>query len=219
MDNYAISTYIINLPERTERLSHVLNEFKGRTEFDIHVIEACRHPIGAQGLWNSIVKTITKAAGDDDDVIIVCEDDHQFTDHYTKERLFIQIGEAYRQRCDILCGGTSGGFTCALPVTKNRFWVDRYYCNQFIVIFKSFFQIILNHTFDQSSKVDLTLSSLSANKMLIHPFVSTQKSFGYSDVTKFNEENPEWMQNRFNIASQQLETIKAIFSNFHLLQD
>ena len=215
MSNYSISTYIINLPERTERLSHILQQFEHREEFDVHVIEACRNAIGAVGLWNSLVKIITHASGRDEDVIIVCEDDHQFTRHYSKALLFQQIEEAYVQRCDILCGGISGGFKYALPLTQTRFWVDGYYCNQFVILFKSFFNTILEHSFNSATKVDITLTSLTANKMVIHPFISTQKPFGYSDVTPHNNENPDWVRNRFDEASLQLDLIKRIFYTYY----
>jgi hypothetical protein len=215
MTDFSISTFIINLPERKERLENVLAEFNQRNEFDIKVVPAFRHKIGAQGLWTSLCSIVAQAQADDEDVIIVCEDDHQFTNHYSKELLYNQIKQAFLQHCDILAGGISGGFGCAFPVAYDRFWVDGYHCNQFIVLFKTFFSQILKHQFDQSSKVDMTISGLTPNKMVMYPFVSTQKFFGYSDVTKYNERNPEWALNRFNEAEERLSKLHKIYYYYH----
>lgn len=73
-DNIAISTYIINLKSRPDRLSNVLNEFHGKSEFDVHIIEACEHTIGAVGLWQSMCKAVREAQINDDDVMIIVED-------------------------------------------------------------------------------------------------------------------------------------------------
>ncbi len=83
-----IPTYIINLPTRTDRRKHILNEFKGRPEFELTMIDACTHEVGAVGLWNSILKIIDISTERNEDMVIICEDDHQFTEHNTKDYLF-----------------------------------------------------------------------------------------------------------------------------------
>ena len=35
-----ISTYAINMKDRTDRRSHILDEFNGREEFDFHLTDA-----------------------------------------------------------------------------------------------------------------------------------------------------------------------------------
>lgn len=211
----SIPTYIINLKKRTERLHHVKNEFRDKTEFKLNIIEAVEDTIGAAGLWKSMVKIVNIALENQEDIILICEDDHHFTEHYSKEFLFKNIIEANEQGADILCGGISGGFNYALPLTKNRFWVDGYWCNQFIIIYSKFFQTVLDTEFDVKKKVDQTLSRLSPNKMVIYPFISHQKPFGYSDVTQFNQDNPEWTKNRFSIASSRLSTIQKIYRHYY----
>ncbi|RAJ76623.1 glycosyl transferase family 25 [Chitinophaga dinghuensis] len=216
MDDFPqISTYIINLPSRKERLTNVLEEFKGRSEFDITVVEAKQHTIGAYGLWMSICSIVEMAIDREDDVIIVCEDDHQFTEDYNKAYLFENIEAAYAQGCELLCGGISGGFNYVLPVSSNRIWVNAYWCNQFLIIYKRFFTTILYHTFDLNKKVDQTLSGLSLHKMVLFPFVSIQRYYGYSDVTAFNGENPDWAQSRFLTASRKLEELQSIYKYYH----
>lgn len=210
-----LPAYIINLKHRPERLKDVLAEFKDKEEFKIKVVEAIEDTVGAAGLWKSMVHIVNMAILNAEDIIIICEDDHYFTEHYDKVSLFNNIREAHAQGADILCGGISGGFSYALPLTKNRFWVDGYWCNQFIIVYKKFFQKILDTEFDRSKKVDQTLSSLTSNKMVLYPFVSNQRFYGYSDVTQYNEANPEWSSNRFNMVSKRLQAIQDIYRHYY----
>jgi GR25 family glycosyltransferase involved in LPS biosynthesis len=214
-ENNPISAYVINLPDRKDRLEHITEEFKDRPEFNLIIVKAFKDEIGARGLWNTISHIVKEAKAKHEEFVLICEDDHQFTKHYSIDQLLTQVKEAAEQKCDFLAGGISGGFRCAFPVGKNRFWVDGYYCNQFIVLFNSIFEKILSHRFDPALKVDLTISNLTANKMVIHPFISTQKYFGYSDVTKHNEENIDWAVNRFDRASASLEELKQIFYYYY----
>lgn len=57
----SLPTYVVNLPERTDRRLHIEREFSGRPEFDLHWVNACRAPRGADGLWQSLLKIIAYA--------------------------------------------------------------------------------------------------------------------------------------------------------------
>ena len=82
--DFYIPTYVINMKERLDRKKHIIGEFKGRDEFDVTYMDACTHKIGAVGLWNSIVRIIRLALENEDDVVVICEDDHYFTEDYSK---------------------------------------------------------------------------------------------------------------------------------------
>jgi GR25 family glycosyltransferase involved in LPS biosynthesis len=211
----SLKTFIINLPSRTDRLAHVKKEFAGRDEFDITIIEAISDKIGNIGLWNTMQKIVRLAKEANDDFILICEDDHQFTTSYNKQFLFNNILEAKKQGAHILSGGISGGFSYALPLTKNRIWLDIYFGNQFIIIYKAFFDIFLNKQFDPDKTVDVTLSLLTMHKMTLFPFISTQKNFGYSDVTQHNVLDPEDVPKRFANTSKRLEVILKIYSFYY----
>lgn len=184
-ENFTIPTYVINLPERKDRLAHIQHEFKDRPEFNLNIVEACRHECGAVGLWQSIVKIVGMAIENEDDVIIICEDDHQFTEHYSKNDLIRNIYEAHYHRVEVLSGGI-GGFDIAVPVSSYKFWIRSFYSTQFIVLFKSAFNKIIDLKYDDGITSDGAFSSISNYKMTMFPFISTQKEFGYSDVTKWN---------------------------------
>ncbi|WP_343674784.1 hypothetical protein [Chitinophaga sp.] len=180
-----IPVYVISLPERIDRRTHILHEFEGRNEFDVKIIDACRHEKGAVGLWMSICKVIEMAIANEDDLIVLCEDDHTFTQHYNKEHLLKNIIEAYYQRTEILAGGI-GGFDMAIPVNKDRFWINAFYSTQFLVLYKPIFRKVLDYAYDDTVTADGAFSALTEYKQALFPFISIQREFGYSDVTAWN---------------------------------
>lgn len=184
--NFSIPTYIVNLKSRKDRLKHIKQQFKNKPEFDFRIIEACLHEKGNIGLWQSFQKVIKIAEENDDDVIIFVEDDHIFTEHYQWNFLFNNIVESNKQSLDILLGGITGGFKNVVPITKNRLWIDHFWGTQFTIIYKRFFSKILTAEFKENDTLDDFLSNFTPNKMVLYPFISIQKEFGYSDVTKSN---------------------------------
>lgn len=183
-----IPTYVINLPERTDRLEHIRKEFEGRPEFDLHILEASRHEIGAIGLWQSICRIIAEAKESDEDFVLICEDDHFFTDTYNRERFLRQIMLAGAMGAQMLSGGV-GDFSNLVPLHGGISWIDRFWCTQFIVIYKKAFDLILNAPFSLRDVADEKLSALLTAKMVTIPFISEQTDFGYSDITESNNHN------------------------------
>lgn len=183
-----IPTYVINLPERTDRLEHIRKEFYGRPEFNLHIIKASRHEIGAVGLWQSICQIITEAKKCDEDFVLICEDDHFFTKAYDRERLLRQIMLAGAMGAQMLSGGI-GDFSNLVPISGNMAWIDRFWCTQFIVIYRNAYDLVLNTPFSLRDVADEKLSTLLTAKMVTIPFISEQTDFGYSDITESNNHN------------------------------
>jgi len=216
--DFAISTFIINLAERTDRLSHIKSEFEDKHEFDISIVNAVKHEIGAVGLWLSIRNIIKNAILTDEDVILICEDDHKFTEYYNKKIFIRNIIRAHNLGADILSGGVNDGFSFTSMITDNIFWLNHFYGTQFIVIYKKIFQKILSAEFDLLVTADDFLSSLTSNKMVLYPFISQQKYFGYSDVSpnKFNAINDTEIEG-FSIASSRLQLVTHATNKFRFL--
>lgn len=207
IDNLSIPTYIINLPGRIERRNHILGQFQQKPEFDTTLVDACNHEIDTYGQWLSIRKVIELALSKDDHVIIICEDDHEFTPSYSKNFLFENIIQAQEQRCDYLSGGTAG-FNFAVPVSKNRFWTNHCLSTQFMILYRRFFRRVLDEPFDESIIGGLKISQLAANKMILFPFVSIRKYFDCGNVTPPNEEQKELAQNTFRESGNRLRIIQ-----------
>lgn len=183
-----IPTYVVNLPERTDRLEHIRKEFESHPEFDLHIIKASRHEIGAIGLWQSICRILTEAKNGDEDFVLICEDDHFFTEAYNRERFLRHIMLAGAMGAQILSGGI-GDFSNLVPLPGGIGWVDRFWCTQFIVIYRNAFNLILNAPFGLRDVADEKLSALLTAKMVTIPFISEQTDFGYSDITESNNHN------------------------------
>jgi hypothetical protein len=211
--NFYIPTYIINMKDRNDRRLHIEKQFYGRSEFEPIYVEACMHEKGTIGLWQSMVKVVKMAKEREDDIIIICEDDHMFTAEYNKDYFFTNLIESDRQGVEILSGGI-GGFGYVVPVAPNRYWVDWFWCTQFIVVFKSLFHKILDYEFKENDTADGVLSVLSNYKMTIYPFISVQKDFGYSDVTVGNNENVGLITRHFAYTNLRLSNMHSV-SHFY----
>ena len=213
VSDFYLPVYVINLKSRKDRKQHIKAQFQGKQEFKLTWIDAVKHPIGAVGLWQSMVKAIETAIENDDDIMVICEDDHAFTPAYSKEYLLANIFGANEQGAELLSGGI-GGFGTAVPVAPNRSWVDWFWCTQFIVLFKPLFQKILDYEFKESDTADGVLSKLAKDKMTMFPFISFQTDFGYSDVTRANDENAGLITNYFRKADYRLKMIHHVAHKF-----
>lgn len=208
-----IPVYIINLADRTDRRDHILAQFEGRQEFAPILVEAYKDPVGAYGLWKSIVKAVKMAKENEDSVMILCEDDHLFTPQYSAQAFLRQLVSANEQGCDILMGGI-GGFGAAVPTAYARFWVDWFWSTQFVVVYAHSFDKILNYEFKKGDTADGIFSQIFSRKMTIYPFISVQHDFGYSDVTRNNNRENE-IENLFATASKRLQLIEQEYKAYH----
>ena len=212
-EEFYVPVYVINLKERIERRKHIEEQFHGKPEFELTWVEAVEHPIGAVGLWQSMVKAVRMAEDNEDDIMIICEDDHTFTSAYSKTYLWANMIQANEQGSELLSGGI-GGFGAAVPVATNRYWVDWFWSTQFMVIFKPLFQKILDYDFKDTDTADGVLSILAKDKMVLYPFISIQKDFGYSDVTRSNNDVSGLVNHLFQQSDYRLRTIHHVAHKF-----
>lgn len=213
-EEYAIPTYIINIPERKDRREHVLKEFDGRREFDIHLFPAIQTKRGAEGLWQSIRRIVELSVKNNDDVIIICEDDHTFTAEYSRDEFLCDVISAGIQGCQVLLGGI-GNLANVVPVSERRWWLDWFWCTQFMVIYKSAYSKILQSNFGTEDVADEFLANLLTHKQVLWPFISIQKDFGYSDVTLSNN-TPNMIVEHFESTQKRMEKLnlaKRFISN------
>lgn len=185
VSKFYLPAYAINIRERTDRRVHIEKQFEGHEEFHLHIIEACRHDVGAVGLWMSICKIITQAQVNGEDAVLICEDDHTFTPNYNQAIFMHQVMQAAVMGAQLLSGGI-GEFNNMVPVGNGLYWVDEFWCTQFIVIFRNAFSEILNAHFGLRDTADGKLSEILTEKLVINPFISVQTDSGYSDVTFSN---------------------------------
>lgn len=207
-----VPVYAINMKERTERRKHIISQFEGREEFDFHLVEACIDTDGRKGLWKSIVSIVKKAKEDKEQVIIICEDDYYFTKNYSPGLLMYEIKKGYHLGADLLTGGI-GGFGDAIPRDFRLYQIDWFWCTQFIVVYSALFDKILSYDFRINDTADGVLSVLAYRKMVIYPFISEQKDFGYSDVTQSNQEYAGRIREHFEWANRRMEQLSLLNSS------
>ncbi len=197
--NHPISVLAPNLARRTDRKSALEAQFAGKKEFSLSIVPAIEHPLrGAWGLWRTFIKIVKSQKDADVPFFVFCEDDHTFTDDYTFERLNASILKADAFGADILSGGVSW-FRDAFQCGGNLFWLDRFNGMQFTVIFRRFYDRILEANKSEGYVTDIRLSELSDRIFMMYPFISIQKEFGYSDVTFSNNKEGQ-VQSLFELS-------------------
>lgn len=203
-----IKCFVVNIEARVDRREHIVHEFEGRQEFAVNLVPAIREENGAAGLLKTIQHIISDRVQERDACIVLCEDDHRFTEAYSPVALQQAILMAKEKEADLLCGGVSW-FRNAVEVTGGLFWVERFTGLQFTVIFRKFFSTILNVSTENIEAADLTLGLLTSRKFFIYPFISTQKEFGYSDITSKNGKEGH-VTRLFELARSQCEVLSAV---------
>ncbi|MBA0883534.1 hypothetical protein [Flavobacterium undicola] len=206
--DFTISTYVINLFKHPDSLSHIKKQFDNRNEFTVNYLECFEDEQEAIHLWRNITKIVQLAMEADENVIIICKNTHEFTPFYSKQILLNSIIGAAEQGVNILFGGI-GVFGQAIPVTKNRFWIDTFQQTPFIILFRPIFELILRESFTEKDTVDLKLSEMTSHKMVMYPYISVRKKIedSISSSLKNDEVNNIDM---FDIAQKRLSKIDTI---------
>ena len=204
--NSLLQCVAVNLPFRTERRSHLNYEFDSKDGLKLKIKYAVKHSEGRVSLWLSIKEIINEMKNSN--FFILCEDDHQFTKYYSFELLQKCINEAQCLDADILSGGISW-FKTGVQISKQLFWIDEFSGLQFTIIFKKFYQKIIDANFTEYDKADYKLSELTAKKFVISPFISIQKDFGYSDVTRENNKQGK-VQKLFDETFERFELLRKV---------
>lgn len=182
-----INVFAVNLAYRTDRKENIVNQFMDKPEFSLTLVPAIEHANGAYGLWQTVQQIVRSEAEKESEYFILCEDDHTFTEHYSADFLSQSISHADTLGADML----SGGYSCfgnAMQVSKHLFWTDIFNGMQFTIVFRRFYQAILDADFGKSVVTDISLSGITNNKFVMYPYISIQQEFGYSDVTSKNNE-------------------------------
>lgn len=204
-----IPTFIINLSRRIDRKESILAEFSARPEFEIHLVEPIPDKLKTTSLWLTVKQIIRHSMSAGYDFVLLIEDDHVFTDQYNAYDLGQHIRLAAGIHADILCGGLNS-VKSTFCLSPNLYWIEQFTGLQFTIIFRKCYSSILESPFNDDDCADIVISNLAKRKVVVHPFISVQKDFGYSDVTVSNNktglidklfiETSERIQNLKNVA-------------------
>lgn len=196
--------YIINLKKRVERKNNIIKEFQGRDEFITNFIIPIYDTNPAKSLWKTIQNITYKVANETSyPFFILCEDDHYFTVDYNLERLENSIKSAEKFNADILLGGVSW-FNTAISANSDIFWVRKFTGLQFTIIFRCFFQKLINTQLNHGEVADLKISSISKSIFVMFPLISEQIPYEYSDVTENNNLGGDSIKELFKRTTRRL---------------
>lgn len=205
----------LNLKERTDRRSHIEQEFAAVPAFELSIFSAIKKERGALGIWLSLQEIARRYKDENAPFFILCQDDHVFTPEFNFNNFCDQIDYCKSLDADLLIGGVSS-FSNALQIDEHLFWVDHFNGLQFVVIYEKIYDIILNTEFnDEDEAADIKLSLLCGSKFCVFPFISLQVEFGYSDVTQRNAQKGvvDNLFREFSKAMGILVKVKKYYSN------
>ncbi len=171
LSQICLPVFIITQPE-TNR-DRIIQEFSRKPEFEVFFIETGKKDECTNiDRWEGIREAARTGKERDEDLIIICNDNHIFTTDYSKEYLFDHIIKAHYQGIDLLLTGCRS-FYRAIPVAPSRYWVAGGTAAPFLVLFKKFYDKLLEESFDENVKPAELINELTFNKMLIYPFISS----------------------------------------------
>lgn len=155
-DNFYINTFCLYNDRKIYR-----KYFSKKKEFRIHWIKS---PNINQKNLNSI---LTRSIQEEDDVIIICFDNYRFKTNYSKYSLFKYILMAKFYQADILFGNGSE-MDCMCKIQDELYWVNSIKKSNFIVLYRKFFNKILDINSLNSKSFPETISALSHDKLMIN---------------------------------------------------
>lgn len=212
-NDYYIPTYVIAHSKQHDQRQYIKKEFRNRGEFEVTTVNAIKHPVDSVGLWKSLKKCINMAVSKKEDIIIICSDEHVFSNNYSKDFLVSNIIGAGLQGIELLFGGV-GNYGTAVPIATNRYWLENFHSIQFAVFYRPIFEKILKYEFKETDDVDTVLSLLSPKCCVIYPFISKQQDSECSDFSSMGNSHNELCTGGQSIAEERLGHVHSIRNHF-----
>lgn len=122
--------------------------------------------------WPVLRMLTLKAKKENNDLMILCSTDHRFSNNYTADYLRMCIAEAEKKGADVLLGAVNW-FESAIQIDHHIFWLDKFSGIQFIILFRKFYDTLVGIDNEGIGlEPEYLLSSATANKFLMYPFIS-----------------------------------------------
>ena len=133
-----------------------------------------------QFIWNEIVKVV-KAADQTQERLIILSKSETVLKTVTDSLLEV-ITVAFDFNVKLLISNTSSEDVTLVPVWDNLFWTDSISGFEFLVIYESCFDLILNENFVGYNNISECLENLTSNKMLIYPMINVAPMGGNQEI-------------------------------------
>ena len=169
-------------------LNDIINE---RTVYDIPLIIAGNNNISSSSIHqlcssypdfkvyvlNDILVCsdfINKLLSDGDEVFVVCSINHHFPANFSLSVFIRDIYKAYQLNADLLIGYVED-FDMVVPLSTRKFWIHNPKAPDFIVVYRSLYEKLLDQTTINSNNIIEKCIELAENKLLVYPFLSVHQ--------------------------------------------
>lgn len=213
MDKYKIPVYILTKNEYLN--NEILGEFDNKPEFLLFKFSINKRRRSKYLIFHCFQKIIKDALNKNEEIIVICTECHRFTDNYNYETFIEQILIANSLKMKYILGGITGGVVNSVYIDRNLFWIDIHQGGDFIVLFTYSFEEVLYKVISETPSIDEYLHHLTANKMLIYPFISRTEENNCKGVfpkerkNKFEHERID-LECRFNKICEVLKRIQSL---------
>lgn len=194
-----------------EDVTKIKEIFKNTPEFDLNYFMDERYCRTAGISTAAFISVIMEANKRGEDVVLICDGSHEFTDCYRSNLLHSYIVNSYLNGAEMLFGGQPE-IDYSLPVSNGRFWFHSVTSSHFTVIYKSIFKAILESRADTSIPLTKFLTDVSDRKFLIVPFISVSTRSN-SKFDNFSISR-RFAIDRFKLACNKLEEFNQYYRSY-----
>jgi hypothetical protein len=171
--NITLPAYVLTTGEENT-VAAILKQFEDKPEFELTILPLDNERYPPISYWEILRNCIRQAISNDDDVIIICDDEHSFTDKYERDIFIQHILDAHTQGCELLSGGIEEADQ-VVQVARSRFWINHFTSSPFLVLYRKVFEKILAEPYHGIEPPEAVLSEIATNKILIYPFISAPR--------------------------------------------
>lgn len=166
---YYIPTFVFFKNDKQK----IINEFRGRTEFNIcETIQITAGPKSEQQHWISIQEIVRTAIEEDHDVIVIAYDHHEFTGQYHHETFIKSVLTGHKNAMGLILGGGEQ-IQYRFNAENDMDFIGCYGGTGLLLLYQSLYQSILEFpVLYPHTTVHEKLSSIALRKGLIKPCIS-----------------------------------------------
>lgn len=174
-----ILTYLL---EDQGNFSEITNGETVDRLFNIKLLPTAEKEQTAELIWRQIVNVVQLAKQSKTALLILGQNIDGLKKITNPDLLLEIITDALDSNLKILVSNTSSGNATLIPLSPHLFWTDSINGFEFLVIFESCFDLIINEDFSAYNNVTECLENLTSNKMLLYPMVDVVPNVNHQSM-------------------------------------
>ncbi|KQB98617.1 hypothetical protein [Pedobacter sp. Hv1] len=150
--------------------------------FNVKLLPTAAKESTAELVWMQLVNVVKLAKQSKAALFILGKNIESLKNISHTDLLLEVISDALDSNLKILVSNTSSGDATLIPLSPNLFWTDSLYGFEFLVIYESCFDLIINEDFSAYHTISECLENITSNKMLIYPMVNTTPNVNHQNI-------------------------------------